>query len=300
AIEDAYARAVKDSVVFEGKDERGWKTAVSFDGLNSPLSVEKLFSGLKTPSATIGKKSPSSIVFDYFGAPVDGEIYSQVLARPGITFGEVSTITGLNRYLCRAMLRKLYLEGKVVPRGRGFWPVLKSEVQKPPAGAADFYKSAAVIPAQPAPMKIQEKKPWHEHSRSLDDLAEYCYHLSQQQVELARRVYAMNPGSTDSQVLARSQPEDLANLKLHMARIDAELSNAWNRLDQIEHGLELNLKAMREQMKWAQEKAARLSWAHSRLKDKAQRTMKDFGISSVSRKKRIRIPKRRQQRKNRK
>ncbi len=289
AVKDAYARASKDSVMFESKDGHGWKSVVSFDGLNSPASVEKLFSGLRTATASFEKKSPSGIVFDYFGAPADKEIYGQVLARPGITFGEVSSATGLNRYLCRAMLRRLYLEGKVVPRGRGFWPVLKGERQKPPEHASDFYKSAAVTHAQRVPAEAHQQKPWYGHSRSLDDLAEYCYRLSQQQADLARKVNAIGAGAADWQGPAKQQPEELANLKLHMARIDAELSNAWNRLDQIEHGLELNLKAMREQMNWAQEKAARLSWAHAQLKDKAQRTMKDFEPKNLRGRKRRRV-----------
>jgi hypothetical protein len=148
---------------------------------------------------------------------------------------------------------------------------------------ASFYKQTTAA-ASEAQAPAEEMKAHAESSRALDDLADFCYKLGQQQVELSHHIDSLH---TEIKIIASQPASDaavssLADLKLHLARIDAELFNTWHRLDTLEHSFELGLEALKENKGWADERTARLAWAQHVAADKAQKTMSDFEKLSES------------------
>lgn len=271
AVSDALISRHDGALVIHGNDSKGFATAVSFKGLYSPLSVERLLCGLKAAAmaASESARKPEEFAVNYFGASVESTLYNAVVQSPGASLSEISHETGLNRYLCRSVLRGLYLEGRVIPDKEGFWPA--GARAQPVAAAADGYAQAFENAAS------EQSKPAASEEaiaalRSFEDLAQLCYRLLAKQKDLERQVDGLH---AEVRVLSASDA-DVTELKLQMNRLEAELSAALRKLDNTDSEYQTNVKAMRENAKWAADKEAHLSWAHAVVSDKAQRKISEY------------------------
>lgn len=270
AITDALISRHDGALVIHGNDSKGFATAVSFKGLYSPLSVERLLCGLKAAALAAGRQAteqPEEFAAHYFGASVESTVYNAVVQSPGISLSGVSAATGLNRYLCRSVLRGLHLEGRVVPDEEGFWPANATR----PAPAAEGYSEAfeAAATEQESPAASEETV---TTLRSFEDLAQLCYRLLAKQKDLERQVDSLH---SEVKVLSASDT-DISELKLQMNRLEAELSAALRKLDDTDSEYQTNVKALRENAKWAADKEAHLSWAHAVVSDKAQKKISEY------------------------
>jgi len=285
AVADALISRHDGALVIHGNDAKGFATAVSFKGLYSPLSVERLLCGLKAASmaaSTDAVERPEEFAAHYFGASVESTVYNAVVQSPGISLSEVSHETGLNRYLCRSVLRGLYLEGRVIPDKAGFWPATAEERPRPVAAAdSSGYSEAfeSVASEQETANTTQEAA---AAIRSFEDLAQLCYRLLAKQKDLARQVDELH---AEVKVLSASDSDVSAELKLQMNRLENELSAALRKLDNTDSEYQTNVKALAENAKWAADKEAHLSWAHKVVSDKAQKKISEYrGFLSRSRK----------------
>ncbi|MFA6329597.1 MAG: hypothetical protein WCX64_02840 [Candidatus Micrarchaeia archaeon] len=269
-VSDALISRHDGALVIHGSDAKGFATAVSFKGLYSPLSVERLLCGLKAAalSASAGAtEKPEEFAAHYFGASIESTVYNAVVQSPGITLSGVSRETGLNRYLCRSVLRGLCLEGRVVPDKEGFWPA-GSRAQPQAAGDASVvFENVA---------SEQEKPAASEEAvaaiRSFEDLAQLCYRLLAKQKDLERQVDELH---AEVKVLSGSGA-DISELKLQMSRLEAELSAALRKLDDTDSEYQTNVKALAENAKWAADKEAHLSWADGVVSDKVQKKVSEY------------------------
>ena len=273
AVSDALISRHDGALVIHGNDDKGFATAVSFKGLYSPLSVERLLCGLKAASMAAGREAseqPENFAADYFGASVESTVFNAVVQLPGIPLSEVSHATGLNRYLCRSVLRGLYLEGRVVPDKEGFWPAeAKAQAAAP---VADGYSTAFERAAsqQEKPKATEEAV---EAIRSFEGLAQLCYQLLAKQKELERQVDSLH---AEIKVISSSPDPEISELKLQMNRLESELAAALRKLDNTDSEYQTNVKALAENAKWAADKEAHLSWAHAVVSDKAQKKISEY------------------------
>jgi len=277
AVSDALISRHDGALVIHGNDGKGFATAVSFKGLYSPLSVERLLCGLKAAAMTASNEAtsrPEEFAAHYFGASVESTVYNAVVQSPGTSLSEISQETGLNRYLCRSVLRGLYLEGRVIPDKTGFWPA-GSKAQPQPVAAADGYSVAfesAASEQQTRTTKSGSSEEAVAAIRSFEDLAQLCYHLLAKQKGLERQVDELH---AEVKVLSASD-SDISELKLQMNRLENELSAALRKLDNTDSEYQTNVKALRENARWAADKEAHLSWAHKVVSDKAQRKISEY------------------------
>lgn len=285
AISVAAISPFGSSLAISGKDSRGWASAVEFRGLYAAPSVEKLFFGLKAASEAATKAAeerPGDIISEFFGAPALKEVSDCVFESPGTSAADISKKTGLNRYLCRVLLRRLYLEGKVSTDGTAFWPKKELLSEEEPPAMEGFYSAhAAAAEKKPGWVKKGLAAEHAAAAKSLDDLADLAYSLRASQEDLARQVEQLH---REIRVIAADSPaiSDLSDLKLHMARLDAEVSAVMHRLEALDREAQVNFEALRENAQWASKAQARLSWAGSSVKDRAQKTMRDFEGYSTS------------------
>jgi len=272
AIEDALISRHEGALVIHGNDDKGFATAVSFKGLYSPLSVERLLCGLKAAALAAGREAaeqPENFAADYFGASVESTVFNAVVQSPGISLSEVSHATGLNRYLCRSVLRGLYLEGRVVPDKEGFFPTgAKAQPAASAEGYSAAFESAASEQEQP---KAAEKTA--AAIRSFEDLAQLCYRLLARQKELERQLDSLR---AEMRVVSSTQDPEIAELRLQLNRLESELASALRKLDDTDSEYQTNIAALKENAKWAADKEAHLSWAHSVVSDKAQRKISEY------------------------
>jgi len=266
------------ALVIHGNDDKGFATAVSFKGLYSPLSVERLLCGLKAAALAASNDAtsrPEEFAAHYFGASVESTIYDAVVQSPGTSLSEISQETGLNRYLCRSVLRGLYLEGRVIPDKNGFWPADSKAQPQPVAAADDGYSVAfesAASEHQGRATKSGASQEAVEAIRSFEELAQLCYRLLAKQKGLERQVDELH---AEVKVLSASD-SDVSELKLQMNRLENELSAALRKLDNTDSEYQTNVKALAERAKWAADKEAHLSWAHKVVSDKAQRKISEY------------------------
>jgi hypothetical protein len=274
AVADALISRHEGALVVHGTDSKGFATAVSFKGLYSPLSVERLLCGLKAAALAASRAAterPESFVSDYFGASIESTVYNSVVQSPGISLSEVSRATGLNRYLCRSVLRGLYLEGRVVPDKEGFWPVSPRQRQKPAQeGEYSAVFETAAAEGQEAPGQKEEVA---TALRSFEDLARLCYRVSARQKELERQIDSLH---AEMKAVAAAQDPAITELKLQLSRLEAELSAALRKLDNTDSEYQTNVAALRENARWAADKEAHLSWAHAVVSDKAQKKISEY------------------------
>jgi hypothetical protein len=272
-ITDALLSRHAGSLVIHGKDEQGFATAVSFSGLYSPLSVERLLCGLKAASSSaslVATEKPEEFAADYFGVSVESTIFNAVVQSPGISLSQVSHTTDLNRYLCRSVLRGLYLEGKVVASGNCFYA---TSVGAPamPAAEASGAESNHAANSNETPFATSSEEA-ADVIRSFEELAALCYRLSAKQKALERQVDSLH-----AEVRVLSQPSaDLSDLKLHMNRLESELASTLRKLDMMDNEYQTNLKVLSERQKWAVDKEAHLTWANRVVSDKAQRKISEY------------------------
>ncbi len=272
AMADALISRHDGALVIHGNDNRGFATAVSFKGLYSPLSVERLLCGLKAAlmaASRVATDQPADFAADYFGASVESTVFNTVVQSPGITLSEISHSTGLNRYLCRSILRGLYLEGRVIPDKHGFWP---ANANTRPAASAEGDSAAfeAAACEQGTPRASEEEV---AAIRSFEELAQLCYTLLARQKELERQVDSLH---AEIKVLSSESDPGISELKLQMNRLESELASALRKLDHTDSEYQTNVKALRESAKWAADKQAHLSWANATVSDKAQKKISEY------------------------
>jgi len=277
AVSDALISRHDGALVIHGNDDKGFATAVSFKGLYSPLSVERLLCGLKAAALAASNDAtsrPEEFAAHYFGASIESTIYNAVVQSPGTSLSEISHETGLNRYLCRSVLRGLYLEGRVIPDKKGFWPADSKAQPQPVAAADDGYSMAfeSAASEQPKAAKSGASEETVAAIRSFEDLAQLCYRLLAKQKDLERQVDELH---AEVRVLSASDL-DISELKLQMNRLENELSAALRKLDNTDSEYQTNVKALSERAKWAADKEAHLSWAHKVVSDKAQRKISEY------------------------
>jgi hypothetical protein len=274
AVAEALISRHEGALVIHGNDNKGFATAVSFKGLYSPLSVERLLCGLKAASmaaSRVATEQPENFAADYFGASVESTVFNAVVQSPGTTLFEVSHTTGLNRYLCRSVLRGLYLEGRVTPGDNGFWPAGSKAQPAVPAGDSSVvFENAAAGQEKPDTRRTETAAAL----RSFEDLAKLCYQLLAKQKDLERQVDSLH--AEVRALAATSDPDISAELKLQMNRLESELSNALRKLDNTDSEYQTNVKALAENARWAADKEAHLSWAHRVVSDKAQRKISEY------------------------
>jgi hypothetical protein len=273
SVSDALLSRHEGALVIHGNDSKGFATAVSFKGLYSPLSVERLLCGLKAAATAASREAteqPGNFAADYFGASVESTVYNAVVQSPGLALSDVSHVTGLNRYLCRSILRGLYLEGRVVPDKEGFWPAeAKTQTAVPVAeGYSAAFERATSQQEKP---KITEESA--TAIRSFEELAQLCYRLLARQKELERQVDLLH---AEIRVISSTQDPEIPELKLQMNRLESELAAALRRLDNTDSEYQTNVKALAENAKWAADKEAHLSWAHAVVSDKAQKKISEY------------------------
>lgn len=269
------------SFVVKGEDSRGFSAVLPFNGLYSPHSAERLLAGLRAASLSVvdeAKSRPDDLSADYFGASAYDEVYAEVMRRPGAGVAEVSRSTGLNRYLCRVLLRRLYFEGRVMPAGKGFAATAPAEPQAgqvgEPAASAEFY--SAVSSGAPAGASSAQSL---RSLRSLDDLAETCLKLSSSQEALSRRVDEIAARAFAVPSDRKEIEGDLTDLRLHIARLDSEISVALRRLDALDKEAQLSVASLKKHAEWAEQNSAKLSWAGAAVRDKAQKTISAYNKS---------------------
>ena len=257
--------------VVKGEDSRGWSTALDFGSIASPSSIERMINGLRAKSTAMAaeaQENPEAAVDDFFGVPAQQEVYECIEKWPGIGISGISYETGLNRYYCRAMARRLYLEGKVTLRDKGYF-VNESQVQQ--TGLDEYYTEQV-----PPGLSSGASMAAIAATKSYDDLAEFAYDLSKKQDELSKQIDQLH---AEVKVLSSSEPagpSEIADLRLHSARLDAEISTVLGRLETLEKETDMNIQALRERAEWAASSQAKLAWAGSVVRGKAKKALDEF------------------------